>query len=226
MKAKQIQLILIVFSLFFFREANAQTNDLRILVMGDSMVAWNRASGNSVADVIEASLGAKVTDRSVTAARYFYALPISGSLGLRLTAQYRPGNWDWVVMNGGGNDLLFGCGCGKCARMLDRLVSKDGLKGAIPDFVTRIRKSGAKVIYTGYLRNPGIPSPIRACRPAGNELDRRLAQMAKARAGVTFLPLSDLVPNGDRSFHAADMIHPSIKGSRAIAARILAKMSQ
>ncbi len=200
---------------------NAQSRDLNILVMGDSMLAWNRSGGNSVGDAIDASPGVKVTDKSVTAARYFHSLPLSGSLGMRIPAQFRPGNWDWVVINGGGNDLLFGCGCGKCDRMLDRLVSKDGRQGEIPDFITQVRASGAKVLYLGYLRNPGIPSPIRSCRPAGNELDRRLAKMAKARKGVTFLPLSDLVPTGDRSFHAGDMIHPSAKGSRSIAARIM-----
>jgi len=33
---------------------------------------------------------------------------------------------------------------------------------------------------------------------------------------VYFLSLVDLVPYGDRSYHAIDMIHPSIKGSKAI----------
>lgn len=205
-------------------EARAQPPDMQILVMGDSMMAWNHGTGNSVADSIHATLGAKVVDRSLSGARYFYGLPITGSLGMRLTKQYRNGPWDWVVMNGGGNDLLFGCGCAKCDRMLDRLVSKDGTAGAIPEFVEQIRRTGAKVLYVGYLRNPGIPSPIRACRPAGNELDRRLAKMAQARTGVSFIPMADLVPTGDRSFHHGDMIHPSIKGSGGIAARIVNKI--
>lgn len=217
-------LFLLILILFGYSEADAQSPDMRILVMGDSMMAWNHSTGNSVADSIEATLGAKVVDRSLSGARYFHGLPISGSLGLRLTKQYRTGQWDWVVMNGGGNDLLFGCGCGKCDRMLDRLVSKDGRMGAIPEFVEQIRKSGAKVLYVGYLRNPGIPSPIRACRPAGNELDRRLAKMAHGRTGVSFVPMADLVPTGDRSFHQGDMIHPSIKGSGGIAARIVNKI--
>lgn len=226
MISKHILLIAFIFLTIGVNAINAQSRDLRVLVMGDSMMAWNQPSGNSVADSIEASPGFAVTDRSVSAASYFHALPISGSLGLRLSAQFRPGSWDWVVLNGGGNDLLFGCGCGKCDRILDRLVSKDGRRGEIPDLVARVLKSGAKVLYVGYLRNPGIPSPIRSCRPAGNELDRRLAIMAKTRAGVTFLPMADLVPNGDRSFHAVDMIHPSIKGSRNIAARILQRISK
>lgn len=214
-------LISIILFLLSFNIAGANSPDKHILLMGDSMMAWNRSSGASVGDALQALLGLKVVDRSVSGARYFYALPISGSLGLRLTSQYRPGNWDWVVLNGGGNDLLFGCGCGKCDRMLDRLVSKDGRTGEIPEFVARIRKSGAKVLYVGYLRNPGIPSPIRACKRAGNELDDRLSKLAKTTTGVAFMPMSDLVPSGDRSFHQRDFIHPSAKGSRSIAERIL-----
>lgn len=192
----------------------------RILLLGDSMMASNRGSGQSVAAVIEAAVGQDVSDRSVAGARYFYNLPITGKLGLRLTEQYQKGQWNWVVLNGGGNDLLFGCGCSKCAKMLDRLVSKDGLRGAIPSFIANIRKTGAKVIYVGYLRNPGVQSPIKACKPAGDELDRRLTRMARGDAGITFLPMSDLVPSGDLTFHQSDLIHPSVKGSRGIGARI------
>ncbi len=194
--------------------------DARILVMGDSLLASNRDSGQSVADLLEQQLSQPVIDRAVGGARYFFQLPISSTAGVKLTEQYRPADWDWIVLNGGGNDLLFGCGCGLCDRMLDRLVSTDGQAGAIPDFVARIRKAGAKVIYVGYLRHPGVMTPIKSCVPAGNELDRRLATLASLDAGVTFLPMSDLVPHGDRSFHQIDRIHPSAKGSRSIAARI------
>jgi hypothetical protein len=33
--------------------------------------------------------------------------------------------------------------------------------------------------------------------------------------------MADLVPYGDMSFHQLDMIHPSFKGSAAIAARVV-----
>lgn len=189
-----------------------------VLVVGDSMFAANRFAGASVARVIEKSLGADVTDYSTVGARYF--------LGIPLRPQYRAGNWDWVVINGGGNDLLFGCGCGKCTRVLDRLVSADGQGGIIPAFVAKIRASGAKVVYSGYLRNPGVQTPIKSCGPAGNELDRRLTLMAGRDPGVTFLPMSDLVPHGDRSYHGIDLIHPSVKGSRAIGQRIAAVIAR
>jgi lysophospholipase L1-like esterase len=207
-------------------EAVTSTTQSRILVLGDSMMASNSVVNGTVADGIEAALGEEVIDRSVIGARYFYLLPLSGAAGLRLDAQYRPGKWDFVVLNGGGNDLLFGCGCGKCDGVLNRLVSPDGRTGAIPTFVAKLRASGARVIYVGYLRNPGTATPVKACGPAGNELDRRLGRMAALDSGVDFLAMSDLVPNGDTSFHQFDRIHPSPKGSRAIAQRIAARIKR
>lgn len=196
------------------------SGDARILLLGDSMMAANRAYGAGVADVLEVKLGMKVIDRSVVAARYFYALPISGSAGLNLTAQFRPGPWDVIVLNGGGNDLLFGCGCGRCEGVLNRLVSPDGRQGTIPSYISKLTSTGARVVYVGYLRNPGTGTPIKACGPAGNELDRRLAKLDRLVPSMVFLPMSDLVPTGDASYHQIDRIHPSQKGSREIAHRI------
>jgi lysophospholipase L1-like esterase len=92
--------------------------------------------------------------------------------------------------------------------------------------VAEIRATGAKVIYTGYLRTPGVTSPVEGCGPLGDKMDRRLAAMAAAIDGVTFVRLADLVKeDGDISYHAIDLIHPSIKGSRAIAARVAAAIT-
>jgi acyl-CoA thioesterase-1 len=192
----------------------------RILLLGDSMFAANAIGAHTVTNGLETALGEEVIDRSVIGARYFYPLPFSGAAGMRLDAQYRAGKWDWVVMNGGGNDLLFGCGCGACDSMLNRLVTADGKEGAISAYIAKIRTSGARVVYAGYLRNPGFAKPIRACGPAGNELDQRLAKMADLDKGVFFISMADLVPMGDSSYHQFDRIHPSPKGSRAIADRI------
>jgi acyl-CoA thioesterase I len=193
---------------------------MRILLLGDSMFASNRVTNGSVADSIEAALGLDVVDRSVLGARYFHALPISGSAGLKVTAQYRPGAWKAIIVNGGGNDLLFGCGCGLCDEMLDRLISPDGRRGAIPAFVADLRSTGALVVYAGYLRNPGTATPVKACGPAGNELDRRLQELDKLDPGMVFLPMSDLVPYGSLLYHQPDRIHPSRTGSREIGLRI------
>lgn len=194
----------------------------RILAMGDSFLSWNRASGHSVSHGLEAFLREPVVDRSVPGAHVIYALPVSGAMGMRIGSQYRPGPWEWVVLNGGGNDLWLGCGCARCDGRMARMISRDGRSGAIAATVARLRATGAQVIYLGYLRSPGVGSLIEHCRNEGDELEGRLARMAGNDPGVHFVPVGDLVPPGDRSFHAFDMIHPSVKASREVARRVAA----
>lgn len=188
----------------------------RILVVGDSMLATHRMSDRAVADAMETTLREPVVDRSTIGARFHYALPISGSAGLNITKQYVPGKWDWIVVNGGGNDLWFGCGCLVCDAKIDRLISEDGTRGTIPGFLSKLRQTGAKVIYVGYMRSPGRASPIEHCRDEGAELERRLAKLSELDRGLYYLSLSDLVPDGDGSYHTIDMIHPSVKASTTI----------
>lgn len=199
----------------------AQTKEPRILVMGDSMLAAHSISGRGVADIVERATGIPVKDNSVLGARMIYKLPITGSIGFNINKQYRKGDWDWVIVNGGGNDLWFGCGCRKCDRKLNKLAAKSGNgSGVIPQLILRIRQTGAKVIYVGYLRSPGAGSPIESCKDDGDELEARMKAFAARDTGVYHVSLRDLVPNGDRSFHGSDMVHPSLKGSREIGKRI------
>jgi acyl-CoA thioesterase I len=202
--------------------ARSDDGPLRVLVMGDSLMAVNRVLGGSVGQALGKTFQITVQDNSVMGARHVFNVPVLSASDMRIAAQFREGPWDYVVMNGGGNDLLFGCGCGNCTRMMDRLISSDGSTGAIPDLVAKVRAQGARVIYTGYMRTPGVISPVEVCGPLGDEMDRRLTLMAaRDKKGVNFVLLSDLVTkDGDRSFHGIDMVHPSVKGSRAIAARV------
>ena len=197
-------------------------SEARILMMGDSMLATHRGTGQSVGDGLEELLGREVIDRSVPGARMIYVFPITGGAGLRIAAQYRAHPWDWVVLNGGGNDLLFGCACALCETRLERMISEDGSAGVIPELVAELRATGARVVYPGYLRSPGRWSLIDGCRDIGDRFERRLARLAATDPGVSYVSLADLVPEGDRSFHGPDLIHPSPKGSRAIAERIAA----
>jgi len=196
----------------------------RVLVIGDSLLAWHSVSGTSVADRLAVLTGAEVRDRSVGGARMIYNLPVTGALGLSIPKQFhkadREAGWDWIVVNGGGNDLWFGCGCQKCDRKLGKLISEDGQRGAIPKLVERLRAGGARVLWIGYLRSPGVDSPIDSCRDEGDILEGRIATLAETREDMVFLSIADMVPEGNRSFHGIDMIHPSRKASLEIARRI------
>jgi lysophospholipase L1-like esterase len=194
--------------------------------MGDSLLSTNALTGQSISHQVENILGQEVIDRSVPGARISYILPISGSLGLNISKQYAQGDWDWVILNGGGNDLWFGCGCFGCDEKMNQLISEDGERGKIPSLIYRLRQTGAQVIYVGYLRSPGIGSPIEGCKNEGDELERRIARSASKDIGLHFLSNADLVPRGDRSYHAIDMIHPSPKASNAIGKRIAQIIAQ
>ena len=193
---------------------------LRILAMGDSMMASHRITRRAVSHSIAKALRAQVTDQSVLGARIIYRLPITGSMGLNIGRQYRRGEWDWIVINGGGNDLWLGCGCSRCQRRMNQLITEKGTGGEIAKLVVKLRKTGAKVAYVGYLRSPGAGSPIEHCRDEGDELERRITRLASLVDGVYYVSIADMVPHGDRSYHAADMIHPSIKASRKIGQRV------
>ncbi len=214
-------LVALLLMLSAVHPSGTMADPLRILVMGDSFMTTNASQKASVPHLLERELGARVSSRAVSGARYVYALPITGALGMNISKQWRKGNWDVIVMNGGGNDLWMGCGCGRCSKRLERLISGDGRRGLIPANVARARSVGAKVIYVGYLRSPGRGSPIEGCKVWGDRLEARIAQMARRDRGVRFVSLQDMVPNGDRSFHALDMIHPSPKGSAAATGRII-----
>ena len=195
-------------------------NAPRILAMGDSMMAWHSVSGRSIADALARELGEPVANNAVSGARIVYPLPLTGAMGMRIRNQYEPGDWDWVVLNGGGNDLWLGCGCNRCDKRMDRMISADGRRGEIPHLVWTLRETGAQIVYLGYLRSPGRGSIIEHCRDEGDELERRIGRLSALLDGVHFLPVADMVPEGDRSYHALDMIHPSLKASSEIGGKV------
>lgn len=202
--------------------ARSGTEDARILAIGDSLMAWNGIGGRSIPQVLSLLLKEPVRSHANVGAFMIYALPLTGAMGKRISAQFRRGDYDWVVVNGGGNDLWLGCGCRKCASRMDKMVSADGRKGEVPDLMRKIRKTGAKVVFIGYLRSPGTDSTIEHCKDEGDAYDARIAVMAKQLEGVWFVSNADLVPAGDTSYHSNDRIHPSRKGSIAIAQRVAA----
>lgn len=198
----------------------------RILFMGDSMMAWHSNKGASIADIVAKALGERVENRSVSGAMIVNYRPISSGTGLKISNQYRRGAWDWVVLNGGGNDLWMGCGCKECDLRLDQMLTRDGSWGEIPKMMERLTSGGTRVLYVGYMRSPGVGSMIDRCRGHGDEFENRLARYARSNPRLHFLSIKDLVPYGDRSFHTFDMVHPSPKGSREIGLRVATRIKR
>lgn len=221
---RAVSVLSLVF-LFGCQTTHSKTDSPRILAMGDSLMAAHGSSGRAIPNVVARNLNEPVINKSMVGARIIYALPITGAMGLNIEKQFRGGSFDWVIINGGGNDLWLGCGCHSCDTRMERMISRDGENGRIPLLIDRLRSTGAQILWIGYLRSPGVNSPIESCKDEGDELEARLAALAMAENDVHFLSIADLVPYGDRSYHGFDMIHPSLKASAEIAARVTAYIS-
>ncbi|KIC43315.1 hypothetical protein RA27_08540 [Ruegeria sp. ANG-R] len=202
------------------QEMPANAPDARIIAVGDSLLAWNATSGNSIPDVVERSIGEPVLDRSASAAWLRTGFGVDGSPESGVQAQFVPGEWDWAIVNGGGNDLMLGCGCIRCGGVISTMISEDGQRGQVPDFLRRIRDGGTQVIYVGYLRSPGLITPIEHCKDEGDEFEARITRLAQMEDGITFVSVQDVAHPGDASYFSFDLIHPSRKSSRIIGERI------
>lgn len=217
---KVLFVLLGVLGLTACQEAVTRDSTARILAIGDSYMMWNSHKRQSIPHFMELELSSEIIDRSVPGALMMSAGGRVGKGGSGVPSQFVDGNWSWVVVNGGGNDLMFACGCQKCDNLLDRLISQDGTRGQIPNLLYRARQTGAKVVYVGYLRSPGFDTPIEHCKAAGEELDRRVSQFADQHPGIFFASMADVVPYGNKSYHVLDLVHPSPVGSSAVAQRV------
>ena len=205
------------------RGQTVQREDAKILAIGDSLMAWHTVSAASIAHVVGKELNEPVLNRAMGGAKIIHALPITGALGMKIASQFSSSakeRKDWVIMTGGGNDLVLGCGCNKCDRRMHRMIGPRGQVGEIPRLMSKIRQTGARVVYIGYLRSPGVDSVVDACLPLGNTLEARLSQMAAQDDGVFFVSLDGWTKSGDRSMHGVDMVHPSRKASKMIGKRV------
>lgn len=182
-----------------------------ILILGDSVMAWNRSTGQSIADVIEARLPRDVTDKSVAGAQFDNSSAVASAVGFDIQAQYPGGRWNWVVLNGGANDMGFGdCGCGDCSEIVSKLISEDGRAGKIPALLSRARQGGAQILWMGYYNAPG--SSFAGCTDDLASLETRIKRNLADEGGY-FLEGEDFVIKADPSHFAEDDTHPSPKGS-------------
>lgn len=185
--------------------------DARILVIGDSVMWWHSEENASVSHVLAARLQTEVANLSIPGA------PFAAQDHDSIQVQYRPGPWDWVVMNGGANDLG-DCGCGSCLDVVDALISEDARTGQIPGFVEDLRANGANVLLTGYYHVMTQTGRLEACTEEFHALNARLDLLAERSQGVEFAPVEDLILS--RADFDEDLVHASRLGTRKIAHRI------
>ena len=186
-----------------------------MLAIGDSIMAWHVDEGASIPDVVADELGREVTNRSVPGGQF-----LNAPVGLDIRDQYyvvRTGGWEWVIIDGGGNDLNAECGCDECSEIQDALLGPEGDSGRVFEFVDRIVSPRRKVMLVGYYEVPNYAwFGFNQCVDELAEYNRRLALMADQTDNVWFIDAGQAVKADDPSAYEEDGIHPSVEGSELV----------
>lgn len=207
--------------------SNNNPEAAHILAVGDSFFDYNAIQRASIPDVVEDVIGIKVTNAAMSGAYFANPDTSAAASGLDVRSQYQEGDWEWVLVSGGGNDLNELCGCGKCDPVLDALIAADGSRGEIPVFVESIAANGVMVMLVGYYEVPSdAEHGFDQCADEFVELSARLETTASITNGVWFVSAADVVSAEQRSAYANDRVHPSIEGSRLIGEHIAAAMQR
>lgn len=195
-------------------------SDATILALGDSIFEWN--GDQSIPAVLGQTLNRPVLNAAVSGAHF--DLPSddeeAAAEGLDIRRQYdnvgRTG-FEWVVLDGGGNDVNDSCGCGACDDELDAMLGPDGTTGTVADFVNRVVADGSKVMFVGYYEIPAdAQSGFAECDDELDVHSERLAQMAESIDGAYFVSAADVVSAADAVAYETDRVHPSVEGSRIV----------
>lgn len=193
--------------------------ETRIVVIGDSTMAWN---GGGVARAMEQALGEPVDDFSVSGARFSHPFRmLVGPMDIRAQLPRLP--YDWVVIAAGANDLAAECDCRACDETLTELFAASGL-GQIPDFVEQVGLQGSRLLWVQYYDEPVGGGPFGACSDEFAVLDTRLDALARTSDTLHIANMSDIIDAANPDHYDRDRVHPSLEGSARIGSLIAQRL--
>jgi len=185
-----------------------------IIAVGDSILEWNDDA--SIPAILSRELNLPVDNRAVSGAEVSTGF-WGGLRGFDIRKQLGADRPDILVMTGGGNDLGEACGCLQiCAQEVEVLMTEGG-GGELGQFLNDVTADGTLVFFLGYATPPVGGNEFSGCVPYFETLATRVAQIPS----VTYLSVDDVIDPMDISFYDEDRVHPSVKGSAAMA-RLLA----
>ncbi|MEL6957891.1 MAG: SGNH/GDSL hydrolase family protein [Pseudomonadota bacterium] len=172
-----------------------------VLAIGDSILAWNSFSDRDIPSQVAQKTGLTVFNAAENGAEFFEAPTIPD--------QYEPGPWDWVIVDGGGNDLGKTCLRPAAAQaVLDALIAPD-LSGAYADLLDQIRADGPRVIIMGYAPVSIRGGPFEGCAEVLDDLNDRQSALAAVLDGVFFVDARSVISPEDLEAYAIDRVHPT-----------------
>ena len=181
--------------------------EFSVQVVGDSLFGADADGCASVSTFMSLRLWLEVEDNSVSGAT------VIGDESI--PEQYISGDWNWTVIDGGGNDIMPYCTENDCDKVLDEIITDSG-EGLIPDLVETAQNDGSKVILIGYYSVPK-GSEYEPVILEVEILNDRYNEFAEANEGVYFISLKDVMsPEETPELYSDDLVHPSDDGHFAI----------
>ena len=200
---------------------DAGSSDATILALGDSIMAWNAEDKLSIPDVVGEVLGQVVQNNAVSGAY------ISSDEGDVISDQYEEGDWSWVILDGGGNDVNDECDCGDCLENIDTMISEDGTSGEWVNFIEGMLEAGSKVALMSYYAMPAEAEfGFNLCNEEVEITRSRYQALADRHDGMILVDAANVVdPERTPEAYDDDFVHPSPVGSRLIGAYFAERMS-
>lgn len=190
-----------------------------LYAVGDSILEWHLGEG-SIPEVMAEALDQPMYNAAVSGAHF-----LDGE-GESIPSQLSTGAWQWLLVDGGGNDVNDRCECGDCDAVLDAIVSADGSTGALPDFAREVADAGTEVLIMGYYGLPdGAEFGFDRCGEELEVLSQRQAALADSSDRIHFADAREVVDGTDEAMYDDDLVHPSVEGS-AVVGRFLAEFIQ
>lgn len=205
--------------LFLFDEGYCpeieEMKEANIQLVGDSLFGSDADGCASIAGFMSLKLELRVTDHAIPGAT------VIGEDGI--PSQYVSGDWEWTIIDGGGNDAMAYCSEGddeECDEKLDEIITDDN-KGLIPDLINEVKDDGSKVLILGYYNVPE-GSEFEDLILEIEILNYRYKEYAEVNDYVYFISLKDIMsPEETPDYYSDDLVHPSEEGHKAIGEHIV-----
>ena len=205
--------------LFLFDEGYCpeidEMKEANIQLVGDSLFGSDADGCASIAGFMSLKLELRVTDHAIPGAT------VIGEDGI--PSQYVSGDWEWTIVDGGGNDAMAYCSEGddeECDEKLDEIITDDN-KGLIPDLINKVKNDGSKVLILGYY-NVREGSEFEDLILEIEILNDRYKEYAEVNDDVYFISLKDIMsPEGTPDYYSDDLVHPSEEGHKVIGEHIV-----
>ena len=187
------------------------TRPPRLLAIGDSILAQHGA--RSVP-----AIASKRTGHTLTNAAIYGAWATPGGGIVSIPDQRVEGRWDWLILNGGANDLNGRCRCGDCTQVLDELITADTQGGVLVRLIEDAVARGTRVAFLGYADFPdGAEYGFDRCGDELAEHRRRVRALAHRMANVWFVDAREVITE---AHFLPDRVHPTVQGSRLMGEQI------